>query len=82
VFQELTYHRTRDSLKTWLVLAGIKKDISFHCFRHTYATQLVSKGEDIYVISKMLNHKNISTTQLYSKVPDRNKVMAANKLSI
>jgi len=82
VFQELTYHRTRDSLKTWLVLAGIKKDISFHCFRHTYATQLVSKGEDIFVISKMLNHKNIKTTQIYSKMPDRNKVMAANRITI
>lgn len=82
VFRELTYHRTRDSLKTWLVLAGIKKDISFHCFRHTYATQLVSKGEDIFVISKMLNHKNIKTTQIYSKMPDRNKVMAANRMTI
>jgi integrase len=82
VFKELTYHRTRDSLKTWLVLAGIKKDISFHCFRHTYATQLVSKGEDIFVISKMLNHKNVKTTQIYSKMPDRNKVLAANRMTI
>jgi len=82
IFKELTYHRTRDSLKTWLVLAGIKKDISFHCFRHTYATQLVSKGEDIFVISKMLNHKNVKTTQIYSKMPDRNKVIAANRMTI
>ena len=82
VFPHLNYSRTRDKLRTWCQLAGIRKKISFHCFRHTYATQLVAKGEDIYIISKMLNHKNVKTTQIYSKVPDRNKVLAANKLSI
>ncbi len=82
VFPGLNYDRTRMRLMEWLQAAGIKKKITFHCFRHTYATQLVSKGEDIYVISKMLNHKNIKTTQIYSKMPDKNKVMAANKLSI
>ena len=82
VFPELNYSRTREQLKTWCLQAGIKKKITFHCFRHTYATQLVSKGEDIYIISKMLNHKHVKTTQLYSKVPDQNKVAAANRLSI
>jgi integrase len=82
VFPHINYSRTRDKLRTWCQLAGIRKKISFHCFRHTYATQLVAKGEDIYIISKMLNHKNVKTTQIYSKVPDRNKVLAANKLSI
>lgn len=82
VFPDLNYSRARDKLRSWCQLAGIKKKISFHCFRHTYATQLVAKGEDIYIISKMLNHKHVKTTQLYSKVPDRNKVLAAHKLSI
>jgi integrase len=82
VFPHLNYTRTRDKLRTRCQIAGITKKISFHCFRHTYATQLVAKGEDIYVISKMLNHKHVKTTQIYSKVPDRNKVSAANKLSI
>jgi integrase len=82
VFPGLNYNRTRRKLTEWFQQAGLKKKITFHCFRHTYATQLVSKGEDIYVISKMLNHKNVKTTQIYSKMPDRNKVMAANRLSI
>lgn len=82
IFPDLNYSRTRDQLKMWCLKAGIKKKITFHCFRHTYATQLVSKGEDIYIISKMLNHKHVKTTQLYSKVPDQNKVAAANRFSI
>ena len=82
VFPDLNYTRTRDKLRTWCQVAGIRKKITFHCSRHTYATQLVAKGEDIYIISKMLNHKHVKTTQLYSKVPDRNKVLAAHKLSI
>ena len=81
VFPGLRYSRMRDYLKDWLYKAGISKKITFHSFRHTYATQLISKGEDIYIISKMLNHKNIQTTQLYGKVPERNKVLAANKMA-
>jgi site-specific recombinase XerD len=64
-------------LKSWN-----KKENYFSLFQAYYATQLVSKGEDIYVISKMLNHKHVKTTQLYSKVPDQNKVAAANRFSI
>jgi len=82
VFPDLKYDRIRSKLSEWLVMAGIRKKITFHCFRHTYATHLVSKGEDLYVISKMLNHKNIKTTQIYSKMPDKNKVAAANRMTI
>jgi integrase len=82
IFPEFRYDQIRSKLSEWLVMAGIRKKISFHCFRHTYATHLVSKGEDLYVISKMLNHKNIKTTQIYSKMPDKNKVAAANRMTI
>ncbi len=82
IFPDLVYSRIPPKLSEWLIVARLKKKITFHCFRHTYATQLVSKGEDLYVISKMLNHKNISTTQIYSKMPDKNKVAAANRMSI
>ncbi len=82
VFPDINYSRTRSQLSAWCLKAGIRKKITFHCFRHTYATQLISKGEDIYVISKMLNHKHIKTTQIYSKVPDQNKVIAANRFQI
>jgi integrase len=43
-------------LKKWLEKAGITKKITFHCFRHTFATLQLSNGTDIYTVSKMLAH--------------------------
>lgn len=61
-------------LKQWIEAAGIKKQISFHCFRHTYVTLQLSNGTDIYTVSKMLGHTNVKTTQIYSKVVDEKKL--------
>ena len=52
-------------LKLWVGAAGIKKKITFHCFRHTFATLQLSNGTDIYTVSKMLGHTNVKTTQIY-----------------
>jgi integrase len=46
-------------LKTWVAKAGINKNITFHCFRHTFATLQLSSGTDIYTVSKMLGHTNV-----------------------
>jgi len=56
--------------------------LAFHCFRHTYATLLLSNGTDIYTVSKMLTHKNVSTTQIYAEVIDGRKRQAAESISI
>lgn len=47
-------------LKRWIEAAGISKRITFHCFRHTYATLQLSSGTDIYTVSKMLGHTNVN----------------------
>jgi integrase len=69
-------------LKDWLMEAGIKKKITFHCARHTYATLQLTLGTDIYTVSKLLGHKNLKTTEIYAKVINEKKVEAANKINI
>ena len=69
-------------LKPWLQKAGITKYITFHCFRHTYATLLIAGGMDIYTVSKMLTHKNVATTQIYADLVNEKKRAAAETIKI
>lgn len=69
-------------LAIWVQKAGIKKHITFHCFRHTYATLQLSGGTDVYTVSKMLGHTNVRTTQVYAKVVDEKKKKAAETIVI
>jgi len=55
-------------LKTVGKLAGIDKHFSFHSARHTNATLLIYKGANITTVQKLLGHRNIATTQIYSEV--------------
>lgn len=71
VFTGLTYSAYENKhLYQWIGAAGITKDITFHCFRHTFATLQLSKGTDIYTVSKMLGQRELKTTQIYAKVID------------
>lgn len=49
-------------------LAGIEKHFSFHSARHTNATLLIYRGVNITTVQKLLGHRNLSTTQIYSEV--------------
>ena len=69
-------------LDRWLKAAGITRHITFHCFRHTYATLQLAGGTDIYTVSKMLGHTNVRTTQIYAKVVDEKKTRATEVIKI
>ena len=69
-------------LERWIKSAGITRKITFHCFRHTYATLQLAGGTDIYTVSKMLGHTNVKTTQVYAKVVDEKKQKAVNTIQI
>jgi site-specific recombinase XerD len=81
VFTGLVYSDTTNiRLERWILRAGITKRITFHCFRHTYATLQLSGGTDLYTVSKMLGHKDIKTTQIYAKIVDEKKDDTKDKI--
>lgn len=83
VFEGLKYSAYHNKhLFQWIGAAGITKDITFHCFRHTYATLQLFNGTDIYTVSKMLGHKDLKTTQLYAKIVDEAKRNTVDKIKL
>lgn len=83
VFDGLKYSAWYNlKLAQWAMRAGVTKHITFHSARHSYATLQLTLGTDIYTVSKMLGHKNLKTTQVYTKVIDQKKQEAANKIKL
>lgn len=82
IFDNIKYSQIVLPLAKWIKDAKINKKISFHNFRHSYATLQLANGTDIYTVSKLLGHKNVSTTQIYTKVMDRNKIEATNRINL
>jgi site-specific recombinase XerD len=82
VFKGFKKTMLQNILPVWLKAAGITKHITFHCFRHTFATLLVSSGSEIYTVSKMLTHKNVATTQIYADLIDEKKRQAAEAIRL
>ena len=83
-FGELTLKRCmiQHPLHAWIKAAGIRKHITFHCFRHTFATLQIALGTDIYTVSKMLTHKSVKTTQIYADLVNSKKRESANRISL
>ena len=62
--------------------ARIYKYIPFHFRRPTFASLKVSMASPIYTVSKMLGHKNVTTTQIYADLNDANKRKASELISL
>ena len=82
-FEGLVYgHHKNIQLKNWITSAGIERKITFHCFRHTYATLQLGAGTDIYTVSKMLGHRDLKTTQIYAHLLDQSKQDATTRITL
>src|SRR5574344_79701 len=82
VFDGFTKEMSNNEMRVWLKDSGINKHITFHCFRHTYASLQLELGTDIYTVQHLLAHKNVSTTQIYVAHASLKTREAANKIKL
>lgn len=82
IFKVLTNQPTNRYIKDVISIADIKKKISIHCARHTFATVGIDLGIPIDVISKLLGHTDIKTTMIYAKYSDGVKKREMGKWEI
>jgi integrase len=80
IFNMPTKLTSWEAIKKWVKKAEINKRVSFHTSRHSFATISLTVGIDLYTVSKLLGHKNLTTTQIYGKIIDERKKEAIDKL--
>lgn len=83
IFEGLQYSAYHNkSIAQWIGAAGITKDITFHCFRHTFAVLQLMAGTTIFTLKELMGHKSINTTLRYAKIVDEKINNAADKIQL
>lgn len=80
IFPLHSYEYTTRMLRRWVAEAGITKHISWHCARHSFATNILMKGANIKVVASLLGHTSLRHTEQYTRVVDSMKQAAVDSL--
>jgi integrase/recombinase XerD len=82
VFEMVMNQKSNKSLKKLTKLAGIDKNITFHCARHTFASLLLSCNTNILNIKDLLGHSSVSQTEIYAKSIKKDLSEAMNRIAL
>lgn len=73
--------RVNKDLEQCISVAGIKKSITYHCSRHTFAINCILAGVDLITVRDWLGHASVTTTEIYAKIAAQYKDQSMNKLA-
>ncbi len=80
IFPLPSYEACLKALHRWVKHAGINKHISWHCARHSFATNILSNGANIKTVASLLGHSGLRYTEKYTRAVDSLKQDAINSL--
>lgn len=80
IFDLPSHYTCIRDLQKWVDLAGIKKHITWHCARHSFAVNILNNGANIKTVSSLLGHSGLTHTEKYTRAVDSLKEAAINSL--
>ncbi len=80
IFPLPSYTTCIKRLKEWVALAGIDKNISWHCARHSFAVNILNNGANIKTVASLLGHSGLEHTEKYTRAIDSLKQEAIDSL--
>ncbi len=80
VFKLPSHTGALKTLRSWTTKAEIEKHITWHCARHSFATNLIIYEADVTIVSKLLGHNTLKYTQRYTHIANEMKKKATDNL--